>query len=297
VSERERRFRRFGTDVRLLAAARDPFEAVRVDAAFARIEELMLEMHRRLTRFDADSELSRLNADPRAEVPVSPLLATAVGAALRAAERSGGLADPTLLGAVEAAGYRRSREGAATPSPRVALAAAPPRRSATAAGAWRDIEVVGGAVRRPPGVRLDLGGSAKGLAADLAAEELRSFGSFAVAVGGEVVLGGAPRAVLVEDPFGGGPVAVLELDNCAVATSGIGRRLWSDGARHAHHLIDPASGAPAWTGVVQATAVGADGVEAEALAKAALLSGPWRGAQVLERGGVLVLDDGEVVRA
>jgi thiamine biosynthesis lipoprotein len=64
----------------------------------------------------------------------------------------------------------------------------------------------------------------------------------------------------------------------------------------AHHLIDPATGAPAWTGLLTATALAPTALEAEALAKAALLSGPSAGALLLRahRGGVLVHDDGTV---
>ena len=81
----------------------------------------------------------------------------------------------------------------------------------------------------------------------------------------------------------------------AVATSGLGTRVWRTETGFAHHLIDPATGRPAWTGVIQATALASSGVEAEMLAKMALLSGPELGLAVLEHaGGVLVLDDGEV---
>jgi thiamine biosynthesis lipoprotein len=81
-----------------------------------------------------------------------------------------------------------------------------------------------------------------------------------------------------------------------VATSGIGRRSWlGPRGRPAHHLLDPATGAPAFTGVVQATALAPTALEAEIRAKAALLSGPAGGERWLaEHGGVLVLDDGSV---
>ncbi len=83
------------------------------------------------------------------------------------------------------------------------------------------------------------------------------------------------------------------METGAVATSGIGRRSWlgPDG-RPAHHLLDPATGRPAFTGVVQATALAPTAVEAEWRAKAAVLSGPERAADWLAHGGVVVLDDG-----
>ncbi len=79
-----------------------------------------------------------------------------------------------------------------------------------------------------------------------------------------------------------------------MATSGIGRRSWfgADG-RPAHHLLDPATGAPAFTGVVQATALAPTAVEAEWRAKAAVLSGPDCAGDWLAHGGVVVLDDGD----
>jgi thiamine biosynthesis lipoprotein len=100
----------------------------------------------------------------------------------------------------------------------------------------------------------------------------------------------------VAHPFGGEPVHRLWLGPGAIATSGIDSRLWRrpDGT-FAHHLIDPMTGAPAWTGLVTVTALAPTALEAETLAKAALLSGPRTGGELLvEHGGVLVHDDGDV---
>ena len=125
-------FPAMGTQVRLLAAPGAP-----LGAAQAMIEEL----EARLTRFDPASELCRLNADPREEVPASPLLRAAVRAALAGAHLTGGLADPTLLGAVVRAGYRRSLVGQPRADLREALAAAPDPQPATPhpAAAWRRV--------------------------------------------------------------------------------------------------------------------------------------------------------------
>jgi thiamine biosynthesis lipoprotein len=124
---------------------------------------------------------------------------------------------------------------------------------------------------------------------------------FAVDAGGDLVLGGTsetPRRVTVAHPLHERPAIEFDLAAGAVATSGIGTRIWRNRSGFAHHLLDPATGRPAWTGVIQATAVAATGVEAETLAKTALLLGPERGLRVLEpAGGALVLDDGHVVMA
>jgi thiamine biosynthesis lipoprotein len=153
-----------------------------------------------------------------------------------------------------------------------------------------------GTVTRPVGLRLDSGGVAKGLFGDVIAPLLSWHESFAVETAGDIRLGGASqtvRPVRVTSPFDTGDVVhTFALSDGAVATSGITKRNWIDTrGRLAHHLLNPATGAPAFTGVVQATAVAPSGVEAEALAKAALLSGP-DGAGWLRHGGVLVYDDG-----
>ena len=246
--------------------------------------------HLRFSRFLPASELSRLNADPREVVPVSTTMTRLVAAVREAAEATGGLVDGTLLGEIEAAVYVGD-----LPAPlplELALGLAPARRPAAPNphSRWRELDVDGWEITRPHGVRFDSGGLAKGLFADLIAERLGD--GFAVDCGGDLRLAGRPRRVEVADPFGGAPVHVFDLEDAAVATSGIGRRSWLgvDG-RPAHHLLDPATGRPAFTGIVQATALAPTAVEAEWRAKAAVLSGPERAADWLEHGGVVVLDD------
>jgi thiamine biosynthesis lipoprotein len=155
-----------------------------------------------------------------------------------------------------------------------------------------------GTVRRPPGVRFDTGGATKGLAADLCAIRLEGRETYAVDLGGDIRLGGESgreRRVDISHPWDHQPAHALSLARGAVATSGLSRRVWPTPEGFAHHLLDPATGRPAWTGVVQATAVAETALEAETLAKMALLSGPERARELLHlAGGVLVLDDGEV---
>jgi thiamine biosynthesis lipoprotein len=247
--------------------------------------------HDRFSRFRPDSELSRLNADPRSAVPVSPVMARLVEAVISAARMTGGLVDATLLREIEAAGYRGDL-GAPLPVG-LALRLAPARRPAgpSAASRWREIRVADGVVHRPPGVAIDGGGLAKGLFADLVAESL-PHASVAVDCGGDLRFRGPSRRVRVADPFGGPPLHAFALAQGAAATSGIGRRSWLDaGGRPAHHLLDPATGRPAFTGVVQATALAPTALEAEIRAKAAVLSGPDEAAGWLPHGGVLVLED------
>jgi FAD:protein FMN transferase len=302
VSEHDTTFAAMGTRVRLLVGEPDVGMAPAAEAA-AEARALIEGLEAALSRFRAGSELCRLNDDPRERVPVSQLMLTTIAAGVEAAERSGGVVDPTLLGEIETAGYARSMVGVKPAALTLALAEAPPRQPAAAhpARRWRRFELDAGlgTVVRPPGICFDSGGIGKGLAADLVADRLRGYARFVVDCGGDVRIGGAgallePFRVVVEDPLRGGAAHVMRLGLGAVATSGLSRRIWRRPDGHfAHHLLDPSTGEPAWTGVLSATALADTAVEAEALAKEALLRGPEQGRAVLaDRGGVLIHDSG-----
>jgi thiamine biosynthesis lipoprotein len=294
-------FDSMGSTIRIVAEAPLSLNAPAADGALAGARAWTEDFARRLSRFEPDSELSRLNRDPRRIVPASALLRAAVGAAIWAAQHTDGLVDPTLLGALEAAGYRDSRDGLAPAPLGEALAGAPARRPARAhpAATWRAVRVLGEAIERPPGVRIDSGGTGKGLAADALLARLAGFGRVAVDCGGDVRIGGPlaasrPFQVDVQHPLSGEVVMSMDVGAGGVATSGLDRNVWrgADGS-YAHHLLDPSTGAPAWTGLVGATALAPTALEAETLAKAALLSGADRGRALLaEHGGVLFAEDG-----
>jgi thiamine biosynthesis lipoprotein len=152
-----------------------------------------------------------------------------------------------------------------------------------------------GTVSRPLGLGLDSGGLAKGLFADVLADTLAGYKSFAINCAGDLRIGstdGTLRPVHVASPFDRQVLHTFELSNVGVATSGIGRRCWLDErGLPAHHLLDPSTGRPAFTGVVQVTALAPDAQTAEIRAKAAILSGPDAAAGWLPGGGVIVFDD------
>ena len=287
----EAAFASLGTTVRVVVWG-ERAEAL-VAVARAEVEAC----HTALTRFDARSELSRLNADPRPVVPASPLLRGAVRAALWAAARSGGLCDPCLLDAIRASGYDRTLAGTA---PARAVPCGPVRAARPhPAAAWRAVRVDDTAevIARPPGLRLDLGGSAKGWIADLVADALdRDAERWFVDCGGDLRLGGR-HEVGLEHPLTGQLAAQLPVDGGALATSAVTARAWRrpDGTA-AHHLLDPSTGRPARTGVLSATAWARTALEAETLAKTALLSGPARGRRLLARGGGVLVDERGRVR-
>lgn len=264
--------------------------------AVAAATDQLLRWHDQFSRFKPASELVSLNRDPRERVPVSPIMARFVQAVLDTAKLTGGLVDGTLLDQIEEAGYTSDHLRASLALP-LALALAPPRRPAEAhpAGAWREVEVDhdAGAVVRPPGLHLDGGGIVKGLLADVLGEELTGHAGFAVDCEGDLRVGGNRFELTFEvaAPFGEGVLHELRVSGGAVATSGITKRSWLDRGRSAHHLLDPATGRPAYTGIVQVTALAPTALEGEALAKAALLSGPDGAAGWLRHGGVVVFDD------
>lgn len=263
----------------------------------AEARRLLEGWHEQFTRFDSDSELSRLNASPDTCVRASAIMCRFVAAALDGAIRTGGLVDPTLGNEIEAAGYiddlGESLPIESTLSSPVARQPARPDPRAR----WREIHVDLRAetVTRPRAVKLDGGGIAKGLFADIVGERLSGHDAFAVDCGGDLLLGGragVARPIRVDDPFGRGVLHEFDIAAAGVATSGIGRRSWRDHfGGIAHHMLDPFTGRPAFTGIVQATALAPSAVEAEVLAKAALLSGPDAASEWLPHGGVLVFDD------
>jgi thiamine biosynthesis lipoprotein len=310
VSEARRSFECFGGWVSISVLGSTSSEP---DQTLADAEAFLLGAHRRLSRFLPGSELSRLNRDTRATVPAEPLLLDLAAAAREAGELTDGMVDATMVSEIEAAGYRDSMPA----GPRGAVAAAevaagrqaehgPPREEieapagASPARAWEKISIdrASRTVSRPPGVAIDSGGIAKGLLADHVASLLSRFPAFMVDCCGDIRIGGAarrPRPVRVESPFGSEAVHTLRVVRGGVATSGITRRSWrgADGAS-AHHLLDPATGRPAFTGILQATALAPTAFLADVHAKWALLSGPELGPSRLPFGGVLVLSDGSI---
>jgi len=286
----------FGSRCAVLVSGRARDRSARDAGQLAR--RTLLAWHGRFSRFIPGSELSLLNADPRTVVPVGALMARFAQTVRTAGSLSRGLVDATLLDEIESAGYVRDLHAALPLA--IALELAPARRPARARAfpGWQQLEVDLAActVTRAPGVRLDSGGLVKGLFADILAARLVSHPRYAINCAGDLALGGseaALRPVKVESPFDGRTLHTFNLREGGVATSGIGRRSWLDrSGRPAHHLLDPASGRPAFTGIVQVTAIAPGALSAEIHAKAALLSGPSSAQGWLPHGGVIVYDDG-----
>lgn len=238
-----------------------------------------------LSRFRPDSGLSRLNgAAGSGPQPVSPLLWDVLSAALKAAQRSGGLFDPTLLHALRRAGYDRSFEQLSSPSP---AAASPPHDW----GYQRvRLDPQARTVELPAGLGLDLGGIGKGWAVDDVAQALAVYGPVLVDAGGDMRAVGAPGEpwpVAVQDPFDDRrDLLTLALTAGAAATSSIGGRRWTSSGRNMHHLLDPRTGQPSASDLHTVTVLAPTAVSAETAAKATLILGSRQGRAYLAQHGL-----------
>jgi thiamine biosynthesis lipoprotein len=247
--------------------------------AYAEAVRLLFDARdRRFSRFLASSELNQVNASPAGLTLVSEELASMLSLAIDAARATGGLVTPTVGGAVVAAGYDRDFDSL----PRNGVAVVPARVPSTAALSLR-----GRMLLRSEPVQLDLNGVVKGRTVD---DALALAGDGWVAAGGDVA---TSRPLVVGLPGGD----TVTLDAGGLATSSIAKRTWIAGAERQHHLIDPATGAPAKTPWRDVTVAAGSCLAADVAAKAALLLGP-AGPSWLDRrslAGRFVAHDGTVV--
>lgn len=235
----------FGTTaVLLVTGQRD------IGQARALADQKLAEVDLACSRFRPDSELSRLNAAGGKPVFVSQTLADLLGAALRAAQLTGGIVDPTCGAALVALGYDRDFADV--------LAAAPARqpRAAGPVPGWRSVHLDqrSRSVRLDGGAQLDLGATAKAWAADQCAGQIAGQlrCGVLVSLGGDVAVAGeAPPGgwrIRVTDDHAApdsAPGQTVAIASGGLATSSTTVRAWSAGGRPVHHIVDPATGAPA----------------------------------------------------
>jgi FAD:protein FMN transferase len=298
--EIERTFQAMNTTVTGIICE-TPAKRMPAEKALTSVERLFRLVEKRLSRFDPESELGALNRQGGIAWPASPILIRTVEAALEGARLTSGIFDPTLLPNLEAAGYDRSFEKISAGGAAVDYQRSVPRSD------WAQISVdsLNGTIRLPAGCSLDLGGIGKGWAVDRACLILRSFANFALDGGGDIrvqgrQVDGDDWSVGVADPRQAGcNLTTLHLSGGAICTSTTAKRRWQAGGLIFHHLIDPRSGQPAESGVISSTVIADTAVRAEVLAKAALIAGPIRGLQLIEKQsdgrGLLVLDDGAIL--
>jgi thiamine biosynthesis lipoprotein len=264
----------------------------------------------RLTRFDPGSELSRLNADPRSDVTIGRTLASVLDWGRTAEAMTDGIVDITLLDArLRAETVERTHDDGHRASD------APGGRRSSGSRSWSlsrgERRTV---VHRPPGLRFDIDGVAKGWLADRALRLAPAVHSAIVDADGDVAVRLVPGASLemgVADPrHRDEHLAVLRLAavngpaQFGVATSGTTVHRWPPGSAGAsaqvpHHLIDPTTGLPALSDLVQATVLAGSAREAEAYAKAAVIVGSAGALRLLGHprvlGVILLTGQGDVL--
>jgi FAD:protein FMN transferase len=259
------------------------------------------ELDRACSRFRSDSELAHANARAGETVPVGPLFAAVVAAALDAARDTDGLVDPTLGAQLRAAGYDRTF-ALVRARERWTIAAVPPRAR------WEGVELDShlGILCLPRGCELDLGASAKAFAADRAARSLAAATGCGVLVslGGDVAIAGEPPpggwSVRIADDHTApldAPGPVVALPAGGLATSSTSVRRWRTDTGEAHHVLDPRTGRPARTRWRTVSVAAASCLDANVAATAALVLGDAVALWLRERAlpSRLVARDGSVV--
>jgi len=265
-----------GTSVRVVVT-----EPARLTAAQGLLASYIAALDLACSRFRPDTELALAERLAGTPVPVSEVLADAVAVALDAADVTDGDLDPTLADQMAALGYDRDFALVAKDGP-------PVRVTVRIRPSWRDIQLDPSArlLTLPPGVRLDLGATAKARAADRAADRLadRLDCGVLVSLGGDIAAAGpAPDGgwrIRIQDVTGhpddppAGPSQLIAITGGGVSTSGVSARRWRRGDLMMHHILDPRTGLPArpvWrtVSVLAGTAVQANTASTTAIIRGA----------------------------
>ncbi|HWF54409.1 MAG TPA: FAD:protein FMN transferase [Solirubrobacteraceae bacterium] len=288
-----------------LVRVEDP---ARLDAAAELVAAELARIDAAASRFRPDSELEQVNAAAGRFTRIGPLLYEAIAVALRAAALTDGAVDPTLGQALRLAGY--SRDYAELEHPAGDEPPSTERRrvlTATRAPGWTEVRLTADppGVALPAGVRLDLGATAKALAADRAAAQVAAEidGAALVALGGDIAVAGPAPAggwlIHVTDDHRSTPDApgqTVAIAAGGLATSSTTTRRWRHEGEVMHHILDPATGAPAdgpWRTV---SVSAASCVDANIASTAAIVLGHGASGWLNERGlaARLVGRDGDV---
>jgi thiamine biosynthesis lipoprotein len=253
--------------------------AVVVDEVWRKFGEL----EQKFSRFRPDSELSQLNTSLGEPFPASTEFFQVVKKALRLAEETGGIFDPTILSSLLAAGYARDFEQLEKIQTRKSSAAEQANFRAIVLNQTEQT------ITLPKNLALDLGGIVKGYAVDEAAKIFEQhFQNFLVNAGGDIFLRGhnltgEPWRVGVEHPSAQGraqnfePLVTLAVSDRAVATSGSYKRRWQMNGEESHHIIDPRTGKSAASELVSVTIIADSAEMADSLATPIFILGAKAG--------------------
>jgi thiamine biosynthesis lipoprotein len=248
-----------------------------LEPGFQQVRRFIAESEARFSRFREDSELSQLNRSAGRWFTASAGLLELMQQALDLYWLTEGLFDPSILTALQQAGYDRSidiiRKVGAGP-------VAPVLLPTTSLLDQVSLDPDRSVIYLPAGMQIDLGGIAKGWIAEKALSLMAAFTpACAVGAGGDMAFHGFPAEeqtwqVSLEDPRDKQNVlAVLNVRSGALATSSVTRRRWVQAGQERHHIIDPRTGRPADVEWLSVCAGAAHAATAEAFAKAILIGG------------------------
>ena len=287
-----------GTTIRLVVT-----DGTQLDSARLMLEDDLAALDAACSRFRPDSELIRLDERAGQPTTVSALLAGAVRAALRGAQLTDGLVDPTVGRAMEASGY--DRDFASVPAHGGAL-----RVTVRHVPQWQQVHLDDSVneLTVPAGVRLDLGATAKAWAADRSAEGIaRVLGcGVLVSLGGDIAVAGEVPSggwsIRVQDVTGDplapaqGPAGVIAIREGGLATSSTSARRWQRGGDLMHHILDPRTGLPADSDWRTVSVAAGSAVDANIASTAAIIRGSSATAWLAKLGlpARLVAIDGSV---
>ncbi|MDO4572979.1 MAG: FAD:protein FMN transferase [Clostridia bacterium] len=268
------------------------------EAAVAAAAEELERLERLFSIGLADSELSRINASAGGDMRLSDDMARLLETSLEVSEETDGAFDVSVEPLVRAWGFYGG-------SP--AVPSGETLEEALLHVDYARLELSGNTLRLQSGQGLDLGGVAKGYAGDRLTALMAAYGvtGASVSLGGNVqTLGERPgggawriglRSPLDEEAL----LCVLAAEDCAVVTAGSYQRWFEEAGQRYHHILDPATGRPAESGLLSVTVVAADGARADALSTALFVMGRERAEAFWRQSGgafemLLFTDEGEL---
>jgi thiamine biosynthesis lipoprotein len=259
------------------------------------------EWEQSLSRFRPDSELSRLNRSQGKMIRVSETFWDVLNLSLQTEHTSQGLVTPTVLNALETAGYSKDFDLIRSGGFEI-------DQEFTSKASLDDLIMIEEEklVLLPVGLRLDFGGVAKGWAAQQVIEKLEKFGPALMDAGGDIMSGsalldGSPWPIAIADPFHpDDDLEMLYLAGEGIATSGQDYRVWKLNGMRMHHIIDIRTGRPAESDVFSVTVVAPDVIQAEMAAKVVLITGSEAGLIWLEdqpdyAGYIIRMDNSKLI--
>ncbi|MEV8266198.1 FAD:protein FMN transferase [Microbacterium sp. NPDC076911] len=262
----------WSTDARLVLSGHDAHDPVRMTRASQLVDDLLAEVDAACSRFRSDSELARLHEALPTGASVTPMLAALVQAALDAALLTDDRVDPTLRYALDAIGYDRDIELIEDNGGLI-------RAVVSVRAGWRSVSLHNGVLRVPSHLALDMGATAKAVAADWAAarvhEELG--GGVLLSLGGDIATAGVPPtegwSITVRDLADDPAARITVTPGRALASSSTQKRRWNRAGLSQHHILAPTTGLPAEPVWKTATVAARTCVRANSFSTGAIVAG------------------------